>query len=230
VKFVTSTAPGCESNGNEAEGYITNVIDTAGGIYQLKYDTAFGLLTNLTCGQWQVNFAYDATNRLISKTLTNTSDLYTNLNTIWQFQYDTNGLLAGIIDPRGNTNILVQYDQYGRQTNQVDALGRSAATRYCAPGNRQITRSLDSLDHKCCHREPPILDRHWISVHPVKRDIGAELHTFCFDQSCGLASDQRLYVYQSAFDHLRSSRHQLPLALLPDGAVTLSSERRAMWS
>ena len=124
---------------NEDEGYITNVIDTAGGSYQFKYNTALGLLTNLSFGQWQVNFAYDATNRLISKTLTNTSNLYTSIPTTWQFQYDTNGLLARIIDPRGNTNTLVQYDQYGRQTNQVDALGRSTATRYGVPGKRQIT-------------------------------------------------------------------------------------------
>ena len=126
---------------NEDEGYITNVVDTVGGSYQFKYNTALGLLTNLTFGQWQANFAYDATNRLISKTLTNTSSLYTSVATTWQFQYDTNGLLARIIDPRGNTNILAQYDQYGRQTNQVDALGRATATRYGAPANRQITRT-----------------------------------------------------------------------------------------
>lgn len=129
---------------NEGEGYITNVIDTVGASYQFNYNTALGLLTNLTFGQWQVNFAYDATNRLVSKTLTNTSSLYPTTNaTTWQFQYDTNGLLARIVDPRANTSVLVQYDQYGRQTNQVDALGRAAATRYGVPGNRQITR-IDS--------------------------------------------------------------------------------------
>lgn len=34
----------------------------------------------------------------------------------------------------------VQYDQYGRQTNQMDALNRATATRYGVPGKRQITR------------------------------------------------------------------------------------------
>ena len=126
---------------NEDEGYITNVIDTVGGQYTFNYNTQYGLLTNVTFGQWQANFAYDAANRLISKTLTNTSGIYTNINTTWQFQYSpANGLLAGIIDPRGNTNQFVQYDQYGRMTNQLDALGRASSIRFGVPGNRQITR------------------------------------------------------------------------------------------
>jgi hypothetical protein len=66
---------------NEDEGYVTNVIDTVGGSYVFNYNTTLGLLTNLTFGQWQANFAYDATNRLISKSLTNTSGLYTAVNT-----------------------------------------------------------------------------------------------------------------------------------------------------
>ena len=119
---------------------VTNVIDTAGGVYKFNHDSTSSLLTNLTFGQWQMNFAYDATNRLTSKSLTHTSGLYAAINTTWQFQYNTtNGLLERIIDPRGNTNILVKYDQYGRQTNQVDALNRSTATRYGVPANRQIT-------------------------------------------------------------------------------------------
>ena len=126
---------------NETSGVITQVVDSAAGSYNFRYQSS--LLTNIGFGQWQLNFAYDSTNRLTSKTLTNTSGLYTNVAATWRFQYDTNSLLARIIDPRGNTNILVQYDQYGRQTNQVDALGRSAATRYASPGKRQITR-IDS--------------------------------------------------------------------------------------
>jgi len=125
---------------NEDEGFVTNVVDTAGGNYQFNYNTVLGLLTNVTFGQWQVNFAYDATNRLIAKTLTNTSNLYSTIGTTWQFQYNTNGLLARIIDPRGVTNLFVQYDHYGRKTNDVDALNRSTVTRFGIPGNRQITR------------------------------------------------------------------------------------------
>lgn len=131
-------------NGNTVQllrnssGVITQVVDSVGGSYQFNYQA--GLLTNVSFNQWQVNFAYDATNRLISKTLTNTSGLYTAVNTSWQFQYGTNGLLARILDPRGHTNVFVQYDQFGRQTNQVDALGRATATRYGVPGKRQITR------------------------------------------------------------------------------------------
>ncbi len=78
---------------DEGEGMITNVIDAVGGRYVFNYDPR-QLLINLTFGAWQVNFAYDATNRLVSKTLTNTAGVYTNVNTTWQFQYGTNGLLA----------------------------------------------------------------------------------------------------------------------------------------
>ncbi len=131
-------------NGNTVQllrnssGVITQLVDSVGGSCQFNYQA--GLLTNVSFNQWQVNFAYDATNRLISKTLTNISGLYTAVNTAWQFQYGTNGLLARIMDPRGNTNVFVQYDQFGRQTNQVDALNRATATRYGVPGKRQITR------------------------------------------------------------------------------------------
>ena len=123
---------------NETSGIITQAVDSASDRYSFNYQS--GLLTNVTFGQWRANFAYDPTNRLVSKSITNTSGLYTAVSNAWQFQYNTNGLLASILDPRGNTNILVQYDQYGRQTNQVDALNRATATRHGVPGKRQITR------------------------------------------------------------------------------------------
>jgi RHS repeat-associated protein len=124
---------------NQTTGILTQAVDSANGIYNFNY-RGNSLLTNVTFGSWQVNLSYDATNRLISKSITNTAGLYGSVNTTWQFQYGTNGLLSGIIDPRGNTNVIVQYDQYGRQTNEVDALGRSTATLYEIPGERQITR------------------------------------------------------------------------------------------
>ena len=134
---------------------ITNVVDTAGGVYQFNYDSARWLLTNVSFGQWQVNFSYDATNRLISKTLTNSSGLYTAANTTWQFRYNTNGLLQQVIDPRGSTNIVVHYDQYGRQTNQMDALGRATRTEYDVPATWQMRRTdpggfqwIETYDHK----------------------------------------------------------------------------------
>ena len=123
---------------NQTSGVVTQVVDTVSGRYSFQY-AASGLLTNVSFGSWQVNFAYNATNQLISKTLVNTSGTYTSVDTTWQFGYGANGLLAQIIDPRGNTNVFVQYDQYGRQTNEVDALGRTTATLYETPGERQIT-------------------------------------------------------------------------------------------
>ena len=85
-------------------------------MYQFNYNGS--LLNDVTFGAWRVNFNYDTANRLASKSLTNTSGLYTGVKTIWQFAYSTNAsgsnLLERIIDPRGNTNVLVQYDKYGR--------------------------------------------------------------------------------------------------------------------
>jgi RHS repeat-associated protein len=140
---------------DEDEAVVTNVIDTAGGSYQFNYDSLRQLLTNVTFGSWQVNFTYDSTNRLVSKALTNTSGTYININTTWQFQYDTNSLLASIIDPRSNTNALVQYDRYGRKTNEVDAIGRPSRTEYNVPQVWQMRHTdaaglkwIETCDHK----------------------------------------------------------------------------------
>lgn len=124
---------------NMSVGVLTQVVDSVSGTYKFNYNAGYQL-TNITFGQWQANFAYDTTNRLISKSLVSSSGLYGAVNTTWQFLYGTNGLLTRIVDPRGNTNLVVQYDQYGRQTNQMDALNRVTVTRYGVPGNRQITR------------------------------------------------------------------------------------------
>jgi RHS repeat-associated protein len=122
---------------NQTSGVLTQIVDSVSGTYNFNYHA--GLLTNITFNSWSVNFGYNATNQLISKTITNTSGLYGGVNTTWQFAYNTNGLLSQIIDPRGITNVLVQYDQYGRMTNQVDAIGRASATIYGGPGQLQIT-------------------------------------------------------------------------------------------
>jgi RHS repeat-associated protein len=126
---------------NQSIGVITQVLDSARGVYRFNHSPQ-SLLTNISFAAWSVNFAYDSSNRLSSKMLTNTSALYTNVNTAWQLSYNsTVGLIERILDPRGNTNIFVQYDQYGRKTNEFDALGRATQTRYGVPGKRQITHT-----------------------------------------------------------------------------------------
>jgi len=127
---------------NSAQRWVSSIVDSAGGSYQFNYDEARGRLTNVTFGFWRVNFGYDVnTNRLISKSIANSSGLYTAISNTWQFQYNTNGLLSHTVDPRGITNLFVQYDQYGRKTNEVDALSRATATRYGVPAKRQITHT-----------------------------------------------------------------------------------------
>lgn len=122
---------------NQFTGVITQVVDTADGTYNFYYQR--NLLTNVSFNSWVINFAYDATNRLISKSLTNSSGLYGSVNTQWRFLYGTNGLLAQVVDPRGNTNVAVEYDEYGRYTRSMDAIGRVTQTLYGVPGTRQIT-------------------------------------------------------------------------------------------
>ena len=137
--FNTNTV---ELRWNETIGVITQIVDTARGVYDFSYNAQQLLSTvAFTNGSsvWLMNFGFDATNRVISQSFANTSGLYTNVNTQWQFGYNTNGLLERVIDPRLLTNSTVQYDQYGRKTNQVDALGRATVTKFGSPGKRQIT-------------------------------------------------------------------------------------------
>jgi RHS repeat-associated protein len=144
----------------EADGYVTQMTDSAGGLYLFNYNTSFRL-TNITFNSWQVNCDYDANNRLVAKWVTNTSGLYSNVPTRWQFQYLANGALTQIIDPRGNSALTIQYDQYGRQTNQIDALGRGSSTEYNVPSTFQIRRT-DPAGFK------------WIETHDRKGHVIAQ--------------------------------------------------------
>ncbi len=121
---------------NEVTGVITQVVDTAGGKFDF-HQSAAGLLTNVVFGSWAVNFSYDSSNHLTTKSIIGPTN-YAAIRTSWQFQYSTNNLLERVIDPGGFTNIFVEYDRYGRKTNQTDALGRSTKTEYGAPGKRQM--------------------------------------------------------------------------------------------
>ncbi len=127
------------------EKRLTNVVDSANGNYRFNYNSQ-NLLTNVSYGDWQVLFTYtnfavsgEPQNFLASKTLTNNSSIYSNVNATFRFYYNTNGQLERVVDPRGNTNVTVRYDEYGRKTNVVDALGQAARLEYGVPDKRQIT-------------------------------------------------------------------------------------------
>jgi RHS repeat-associated protein len=144
--------------------HITNVIDSAGGSHPFRYDDNTLLLTNVAYREWQVQFGYtnitvsgQVRTVLASKTLINTSGLYTNLgSTTWKFYYNTNnGLLEKIINPAGYTNLYVQYDNYGRRINTINAEGDSTGMEYGTPGNRQVRTTdpdgfqwIDTYDRK----------------------------------------------------------------------------------
>jgi RHS repeat-associated protein len=133
---------------------LTNSADTVRGRYVLNY--VGSLLQSVSYGAWLVQFTYDGNQRLLSKNLTNTSVLYTNVPSLWRFNYYTSGtasnFLQSIVDPRGNTNVTVAYDGFGRRTNTADALGRTSRVEYGVPGKRQIT-TTDAEGYK------------WIATH-----------------------------------------------------------------
>ncbi len=147
----------------EILGQITRVIDTAGGRYDFFHTN--GILQRITFGDWSMNMTYDATNRLVSRSVTNSSGLYAPVNTTWQFAYGTNGLLERVIDPRGNTNISVVFDKYGRRIEQRDALNRLTRTEYGVPGKRQVKNTdaennawIETYDrkHRLLSRKDPL--------------------------------------------------------------------------
>lgn len=139
---------------DENLGRLTNIVDTVGGRYALNY--VGSLLQSISYGAWLVQFTYDGNQRLLSKNLTNTSGLYTNVPSLWRFNYYTSGtasnFLQSIVDPRGITNVTVAYDGFGRRTNTTDALGRTTRVEYGVPGKRQIT-TTDAEGYK------------WIATH-----------------------------------------------------------------
>lgn len=137
----------------ENAGRVTQVVDTAGGRYTLDYAGQY--LTNVSFGAWSVGFQYNASNQLISKIFSGPST-YSNVNTRWGFQYNpTNGLLNGIVDPRSNTVVQIEYDRYGRKVVERDALSRARTNEYAVPGRRDRRMTdpagnqwIESLDRK----------------------------------------------------------------------------------
>ncbi|NQU22393.1 MAG: hypothetical protein HQ567_14030 [Candidatus Nealsonbacteria bacterium] len=136
-----------------ADGYVTQVVDTVGDRYDFHYQGA--LLTNVTFGQWSVAFEHDESNQLIAKTWSGPTNEYDTANTRWQFSYNGEDLLYRVTDPRSNDNMTVYYDEYGRMTNQVDALSRERGIQYGVPDTRSKTLTdaeghdwVDTFDRK----------------------------------------------------------------------------------
>lgn len=147
---------------NETIGIVTQVTDTAGGSYAFRYNAQYQL-TNVTFQGWSVNLGFDASNRLVSVDKTGPA-AYTNVNTRWNFTYNTNNLLEKLIDPRGITNTVVTYDQYGRKTRVADALNRSVQFEYGVPSKLELAQtdpagqkwvaSFDRKQHLLAQRDP----------------------------------------------------------------------------
>lgn len=123
---------------------VTQVVDSASGTYRFAYNGP--RLTSVTFQAWTVAFTYNASNLLTAIERFGPTGQYAAVNTKWQFAY-SNGLLTRIIDPRGNTNVWVNYDAYGRKTNEVDALNRARQTAYNVPSKRQIRHTDPANNH-----------------------------------------------------------------------------------
>jgi RHS repeat-associated protein len=131
-------------------GLVTSVNDTGGGTWTFTYD-AGNFLTSVSgpsanaAAQWTATFTYatltDGTGRktLGTKSLTGPAGYATVSSTQWQFLYGATGLMTQVTDPKGQADVRIAYDSYGRKISATDALNRIATFGYNQPGLRQMT-------------------------------------------------------------------------------------------
>jgi RHS repeat-associated protein len=167
---------------DQAFGRLASVNDTGGGVWTFNYSPQ-GLLTTVTgpssnpAQMWTVTFTFSTVtvsgqpqNVLSTKTITppstttyplpviNRTTLTPTGSTQWQFFYSggaPTGLLNRLVDPRGNNDVQVTYDTFGRKTQEYNALGRYTTYKYNVPALRQLT----TTEHFSGTTADPVRDR-----------------------------------------------------------------------
>lgn len=164
-----------------SDGRLTTVTDTGGGIWRFVYDGSDRLSevsgpSPAAEARWTVTFTYKTitvagspVTVLWKKSLTASAgyplpvidrlNLSPTGSTLWEFSYDTQGLLNGIISPRyqgqSTHDIRVTYDTFGRKITEEDAENRQTTFKYNIPALRQLT----TTEHFSGTISNPLADR-----------------------------------------------------------------------
>ncbi|MEJ7806795.1 MAG: hypothetical protein WKG03_12860, partial [Telluria sp.] len=134
-------------------GQLVQSIDANGAVVKSSYDGLGRVLTTTDAlDSVSINTYDDASNRIVTKLVNGLStasvfDKAGRLLTVTQtgtsaevlgttrYEYDANGRLRTIIDPRGQSQYFV-YDEAGRKTVEIDADGFPTCFTYDAAGNQ----------------------------------------------------------------------------------------------
>jgi RHS repeat-associated protein len=141
-------------------GRLATVTDTASGTWSFGYDPR-GLLTTVSgpitdnAAKWTVTFTYAGiTVAGAPVTVLSTKSIIpppsyplpvqawndaSPGSTQWQFFYDEAGRLNRIRDPRGNDDLRIVYDTFGRKISETDANNHVTSFKYNIPSLRQLT-------------------------------------------------------------------------------------------
>jgi RHS repeat-associated protein len=123
-------------------GFLRSVQDAAGAFNGFTYDSAGNLARQTDAVGNVTSFAYDANNNKLSQTVTRTKADGTKESLTTQFVYDANNRLTKTINPDGTSTQTV-YNSIGKQSDTIDALGRTTHYNYDANGNLSVVSYPD---------------------------------------------------------------------------------------
>ncbi|HVA55609.1 MAG TPA: glycohydrolase toxin TNT-related protein [Gammaproteobacteria bacterium] len=202
VRFIQASAP-CTECGDltqsityDIAGFPSVVTDFNGNNTGYVYDDATGLVTsrtdavlNTTTTQWNVTlreptlitepgriraYSYDAAGRVLSKTVTDTTS---NVSRTTSYQYNNQGLLASVTDPRGNATSY-SYDGQGNIVSITNALGQvTQITQYDANGNPLTIIDPNGVETDLSYDE---------RQRPISRTVAGATTRFKYDNSGNL--------------------------------------------
>jgi RHS repeat-associated protein len=185
-------------------GLVNTVTDTSGGVWTFNY-SAQNLLQSVTGLGWTVNFTYDGSNRLATRSLTGPAAYDVPASTTWQFQYtaaDPTGLVYRINDPRGNRAIEVAYDKYGRKTTEWDGVGRITTTQYNVPALRQMTTTRQAGDSPVPANDRTVVDTFDRKLHVIThRDALGFVVSFEYNEAGNVVAATDAKGYRSVMTY-----------------------------
>ncbi len=121
-----------------------SVTDTVGATTTTEYDLAGRVAATTDAVGVVTRYTYDARGLL---TATTENDVpgevpAASVNVTTSTGYDSRGLAASVVDPRGNMTVYV-HDAAGRLTSETDALGKTTSTEFDALGRPAVVTAAD---------------------------------------------------------------------------------------